>query len=397
MQKFSKAAKAVALMASVVFVTGVINAQGDHRESAAKIIQTTGKQIYAVKRVAGSSESLRNNFNMASALAKKTVEEASFVPTTHLTAKMQAKNDSSVRKASTNTTTTSAKTNSTTSSKPSADTSSVNSSVSTTNTKAGTTNTKAGTTDSNASTSSASTKSASTLTHKKTQGSSTESATKQDTEQVSSSSAGNKAAKATTNHNTAQKANAASTTSTQQRTSQTLQTANNFSQVSTYWKSSGSHEKKAQSNYKMRIYSEPDKKGKVVANVAVADNFTVEQGDWVRVKTASGQVGWALVRDVEKNINEAWNDEYQVIITGPSSNYSVNKVSPEERMKRQQAMRERQMARMQKLSRLWEQDFFDFDASDETTRNDEIQSLKKQVVALNTQLKHLQDVDQDKS
>lgn len=390
MHKFSKAAKAVALMASVVFVTGVINAQGDHRESAAKIIQTTGKQIYAVKRVAGSSESLRNNFNMASALAKKTVEEASFVPTTHLTAKMQAKNDSSVRKASTNATTTSAKTNSTTSSKPSTNTSTANSSVITTNTKPGTTN-------SSASTSSASTKSASSLTHKKTQGSPTESATKQDTEQVSSSSAGNKAAKAATNHNTAQKANADSTTSTQQRTSQTLQTANNFSQVSTYWKSSGSHEKKAQSNYKMRIYSEPDKKGKVVASVAVADNFTVEQGDWVRVKTASGQVGWALVRDVEKNINEAWNDEYQVIINGPSSNYSVNKVSPEERMKRQQAMRERQMARMQKLSRLWEQDFFDFDASDETTRNDEIQSLKKQVVALNTQLKHLQDVDQDKS
>jgi hypothetical protein len=60
-------------------------------------------------------------------------------------------------------------------------------------------------------------------------------------------------------------------------------------------------------------------------------------------------------------------------------------------------MRERQMARMQKLSRLWEQDFFDFDANDEATRNDEIQSLKKQVVALNSQLKHLQDVDQQKS
>jgi translation initiation factor 1 (eIF-1/SUI1) len=367
MHKFSKAAKAVALMASVIFVTGVINAQGEHRQSAANIVQTTGKQIYAVKRVAGNSDTLRQNFNMASALAKKTVEDAASLTSTRVSAKTQAKSsvaNSSVRKASidkavqTKTSGSAEKNDAPRDKTPRADQNQKPEEAVAPTQQKGTSNT------------------------------------------ATFSAPGSSEIKPKSTNKTVQKvqdANAESVTTPQQKAAQTLQTASNFSQVSTYWKSSGAHEKKAQSNYKMRIYSEPDKKGKVVTSVAVSDNFTVEQGDWVRVKTAGGQVGWALVRDVEKNINEAWNDEYQVIINGPSSNYSVSKVSPEERLKRQQAMRERQMARMQKLSRLWEQDFFDFDANDEATRNDEIQSLKKQVVALNSQLKHLQDVDQQKS
>ena len=102
-------------------------------------------------------------------------------------------------------------------------------------------------------------------------------------------------------------------------------------------------------------------------------------------------------RDVEKNINEAWNAEFQVIINGPTSKYSVTKVSPEERIKRQQKMREAQIARMQKLSKLWESDFFSFnDEGTSDIQSDQIQQLQQQVVALNDKLQSLQNQNNSK-
>ena len=99
---------------------------------------------------------------------------------------------------------------------------------------------------------------------------------------------------------------------------------------------------------------------------------------------------------VDKNaitihINEAWNAEYQVIINGPSSKYSVSKVSPEERLKRQNKLRQAQIERMQRLSKLWEQEFFSFDEGRAEDKVNEIQQLKDQVYALNKQLKSIQD------
>ena len=197
----------------------------------------------------------------------------------------------------------------------------------------------------------------------------------------------------------AQISNTASTStnaSSKDASAQSMQTASNssFSQVSSFWQSGGA--KKPTANVeKMRIYSEPDQKGKVLANVSAAQNFSVEQGDWVRVKTQEGVVGWALVNDVEQNITNAWNQEYQVVINGQSSNYTVTKISAEERVKRQEAMRKRQMERMKRLSSLWEQDFFAFE--DGQGRQDEIQSLKDQVLALNDKIKHLQTEPKEKA
>ncbi len=162
----------------------------------------------------------------------------------------------------------------------------------------------------------------------------------------------------------------------------------NFSQVSTYWKSSTDGKKTGLSKQEMKLYSEPSQKGKVVATVKADQNFSVKQGDWVKVKTTEGKVGWSLVKEVEENINSAWNSEYQVIINGPSSNYSVTKISPEERLKKQQAMRERQMQKMKKLSKLWEEDFFAF--NDEKDTETEIKDLKSQVLALNEKIKGMQ-------
>lgn len=162
-----------------------------------------------------------------------------------------------------------------------------------------------------------------------------------------------------------------------------------FSQVSTYWKASTDGKKNGLVKQEMKLYSEPSQKGKVIATVKADQNFTVEQGDWVKVKTTEGKTGWSLVKDVEANINNAWNAEYQVIINGPSSNYSVTKISPEERLKKQQAMRERQMQKMKKLSKLWEEDFFAF--NDEKDTESEIKDLKNQVLALNEKIKGMQN------
>lgn len=393
MHKFSKAAKAVIVAASVTFAAGVINAQNGYQNSVAKIVQTNGEQLYAIKRVAGDTDTLRSNFNRATALAKKTVDDLAPVKNVRADKSQSAVIPSSVTNQTSSATVSTTVPTKTPAKKVSSGTMPSQSSQSST-TKSGavtavtaqspqTSTTKsatATTAPAQSSQTGVANSDAKTATSPKQKGDFSGSKKASDTD-ASSQKPFTKTQKKTTEEQP-------STQSKQQQAAASqIHTSSNFSQVSTYWRSSGQQDKKVQSNYKMRIYSEPDKKGKVVANVGIAENFTVEQGDWVRVKTSTGQVGWALVRDVETNINEAWNGEYQVIINGPSSNYSVSKVSPEERVKRQQAMRRRQMERMQKLSRLWEQDFFDFDASDEVNPSNEIQELKKQVLALNSQLK----------
>lgn len=173
-----------------------------------------------------------------------------------------------------------------------------------------------------------------------------------------------------------------------------LPTTSSFSQVSTYWKSN-SGKKVANASEKMKVYSEPDRKGRVLTSISTDQNFTVEQGDWVRVKTPEGVTGWAMVKDVEQNINNAWNEEYQVVINGQSSNYSVTKISAAERIKRQEAMRTKQMERMKRLSRLWEEDFFAFnDAGDDVN---EVKDLKNQVLALSEKIKTLEGSGKKKS
>ena len=165
-----------------------------------------------------------------------------------------------------------------------------------------------------------------------------------------------------------------------------------FSHISSFWQSS--NDKKTASNHeKMKVYREPSTKAKVLTQVSPAQNFSVEQGDWVKIKTSEGVVGWSLVKDVEQNITNAWADEYQVIMNGQSSNYTVTKISAEERKKRQKAMIERQNQRLKQLSALWEQDFFHYD--DVQGRQDEIKTLKDQVMALNEQIKDLQAPKKD--
>ena len=51
-------------------------------------------------------------------------------------------------------------------------------------------------------------------------------------------------------------------------------------------------------------------------------------------------------------------------------------------------MRERQMQKMKKLSKLWEEDFFAF--NDEKDTETEINNLKNQVLALNEKIKGMQ-------
>ena len=167
-----------------------------------------------------------------------------------------------------------------------------------------------------------------------------------------------------------------------------------FSHISSFWQSSTSADKKAASNQeKMKVFSEPSVKAKVLAQVPSAQNFSVEQGDWVKIKTSEGIVGWSLVKDVEQNITNAWADEYQVVMNGQSSNYTVTKISAEERKKRQKAMIDRQNQRLKRLTAMWEQDFFNYD--DVEGRQDEIKSLKDQVMALNEQIKDLQSPKKD--
>lgn len=159
--------------------------------------------------------------------------------------------------------------------------------------------------------------------------------------------------------------------------------------VASYYKSTAGVKLPQASNEKMKIYSSPDKRAKIVSAIGVTENFTVQQGDWVRVKDAAGKEGWALISDVENNINEAWNAEFQVIINGPSSNYSVSKISPEERKQRQQKLRKAQAERMQKLAKLWESEFFSFNDDIDDNQSDQINDLRKQVLALNEQLKSM--------
>jgi hypothetical protein len=185
----------------------------------------------------------------------------------------------------------------------------------------------------------------------------------------------------------------ATTASTEQMAAKSNQVA----RVASYYKSSITGEKPTISDVQMKVHAQPNAQSKVLTSIGVTENFSVEQGDWVRIKTKDGQIGWALISDVEKNINEAWNAEFQVIINGPTSKYSVTKVSPEERIKRQQKMREAQIARMQKLSKLWESDFFSFnDEGVSDKQSDQIQQLQQQVVALSDKLQSLQNQDNSK-
>ncbi len=193
---------------------------------------------------------------------------------------------------------------------------------------------------------------------------------------------------------TVPKAAMRSTTAT---TEQMSANSNHVARVASYYKSSITGEKPTISDVQMKVHAQPNSQSKVLTSIGVTENFSVEQGDWVRIKTKDGQVGWALISDVEKNINEAWNAEFQVIINGPTSKYSVTKVSPEERIKRQQKMREAQIARMQKLSKLWESDFFSFnDEGTSDIQSDQIQQLQQQVVALNDKLQSLQNQNNSK-
>lgn len=160
-----------------------------------------------------------------------------------------------------------------------------------------------------------------------------------------------------------------------------------FSQVSTYWKSDG--DSKAQlSKREMSVFEKPSTSSKLVTKVLADQNFSVEQGDWVKIKTDAGKEGWALVKDVEQNINDAWNGQYQVIINGPASKYSVTKISPEERLKRQSAMHKRQRERMKKLSQLWEDEFFVF--NDQKDTEAELKDLKGQVLSLSEKIKGIE-------
>ena len=175
------------------------------------------------------------------------------------------------------------------------------------------------------------------------------------------------------------------TTTAIQKDSKSSGPTTDIARVASYYKSTPG-KTPTPSKEKMRIYSSPDQKAKVVTEIGVTDNFTVHQGDWVRVKDSAGKEGWALISDVESNINEAWNAEFQVIINGPSSNYSVSKISPEERKQRQQKLRQAQVDRMQKLAKLWESEFFSFNDDIGDNQADQINDLKKQVVALNEQI-----------
>ena len=83
-----------------------------------------------------------------------------------------------------------------------------------------------------------------------------------------------------------------------------------------------------------------------------------------------------------------------MIINGPSSNYSVTKISPSELARKQQAMREKQIKKMKKLSKLWEEEFFAF--NDEKDTEDEIKDLKTQVLALNEKIKGIEKQESGK-
>ena len=62
--------------------------------------------------------------------------------------------------------------------------------------------------------------------------------------------------------------------------------------------------------------------------------------------------------------------------------------------RKQQAMREKQIKKMKKLSKLWEEEFFAF--NDEKDTEDEIKDLKTQVLALNEKIKGIEKQESGK-
>ena len=155
-----------------------------------------------------------------------------------------------------------------------------------------------------------------------------------------------------------------------------------------YAKSPGAQSNNNASNQvELSVYSTASTEAPVVSKISIKQGFTIKQGDWVRVETVDGVKGWAKISDVEQNINNAWNAAYQVILSGQSSNYTVDKISAEEQQQRYEALQKKYSMRAQRLSRLWDEAFTTHSQEEST----EIYELKKQVATLNKKVKLLQE------
>ena len=180
-------------------------------------------------------------------------------------------------------------------------------------------------------------------------------------------------------------------------------TSGSWSQKSYYKTNSNDKTKEIVTAKPLKIYKEPNQNATVIHNLSPEKGFEVQQGNWVKVTTEDGKIsGWALSSDVQDNINTSYEQEYKIIINGPSEHYKVSKISPkilhaeQEELKKQYAeAREVRRKNWEKLHQnlhigdLWLQHFF---------AEDNIGLSEEEVYNLQTQVNQLQkEVQQLKS
>lgn len=172
-----------------------------------------------------------------------------------------------------------------------------------------------------------------------------------------------------------------------------------------YQKTNNSDKTKENNTAKpLKIYKEPNQNATILHNLSPEKGFEVQQGDWVKVTTEDGKIsGWALSSEVQDNIHTSYEQEYKIVINGPSEHYKVSKISPkvlhaeQEELKKQYAeakeIRKRNWEKLHHnlhLGDQWLQHFFAEDnigLSEEEVHNLQVQvnQLQKEVQQLKSE------------
>ena len=86
-----------------------------------------------------------------------------------------------------------------------------------------------------------------------------------------------------------------------------------------------SPQKQQKPSQPLTIYQKPTKESKTISTIQEKEDFEVQQGDWLKVTRADGTTGWALASDIQKHIDQAYQNAYQITIHGTSDHYSVKR------------------------------------------------------------------------
>lgn len=146
--------------------------------------------------------------------------------------------------------------------------------------------------------------------------------------------------------------------------------------------------KRTQPTASLTVREAPNSKENVVKTLAIQDSFEVSSGDWVKITTSDGKTGWALEKDVEKHLQNAYKASYQVEVSGSNKHYKVHTRSPEDVQKR---LKESQQRAQKRLARMQDRFFHPFvlptmSLYDDFFADDRVEQLEQKIQQLENKL-----------